>query len=56
MAADTVIIATGFTPDPALPDALEGHVPEVVVLGDSVRPGNVDDAISEGFHAARVLS
>lgn len=56
MAADTVVVATGFTPDPALRDALEDHVPDVVAVGDCVRPRNIDDAISEGFHAARVLS
>lgn len=55
MPADTVVIATGFTPDLSLRDALEDHVPSVVAVGDCVRPRNIDDAIAEGFHAARVM-
>lgn len=55
MAADSVVIATGFAPELSLRDALEPHVPEVIAVGDCVRPRNIDDAILEGFHAARVL-
>ncbi len=55
LAADSVVIATGFNADTDLRDALEGVVPEVVVLGDCSRPRNIGDAIWEGYHAARVL-
>lgn len=55
LAADTVVIATGFAPDLSLRDALEEHVPEVVAIGDCSKPRNIDEAIWEGFHAARVL-
>lgn len=55
MAADTVVIATGFAADLSLRDAIEEHVPEVLTVGDCNRPRNIDDAIWEGFHAARLL-
>jgi 2-enoate reductase len=56
LAADTVVIATGFTPNLALRDALEEQGLEVVAIGDCVKPRNIDEAIWEGYHAARVLS
>jgi 2-enoate reductase len=55
LAADSVVIATGFASNLPLRDALEEHVPEVVAIGDCAKPRNIDDAIWEGFHAARVL-
>jgi hypothetical protein len=54
MASD-LVIATGFASDLTLRDALEEQVPEVVMVGDCAKPRNIDDAIWEGFHAARVL-
>jgi 2-enoate reductase len=56
LAADSVVIATGFTPDLSLRDALEETVPEVVAIGDCVKPRHILDAIWEGFHAARVIN
>jgi 2-enoate reductase len=53
--ADTVVIATGFAPDVSLRDALEAQGTDVVTIGDCSKPRNIDDAIGEGFHAARVL-
>ena len=53
--ADCVVIATGFTPNLALRDVLEEAGVEVVAVGDCVKPRTIDDAIWEGFHAARVL-
>jgi len=55
MSADAVVVATGFTADPALRDTLEETGPEVVAIGDCCKPRNVLDAIWEGFHAARVI-
>jgi hypothetical protein len=55
LAADTVVIATGFAPDLSLRDALEEQGTEIVAIGDCAKPRNIDDAIWEGFHAARVL-
>jgi 2-enoate reductase len=53
--ADSVVMATGFTPDPTLRDGLEGVVPEVSAIGDCAEPRNILGAIWGGFHAARVL-
>jgi 2-enoate reductase len=55
LAGDSVVIATGFTPDLSLRDTLEETVPEVVAIGDCVKPRHILDAIWEGFHAARVI-
>lgn len=55
LAADTVVIATGFAPNLSLRDALEEHGLDVVTIGDCTKPRNIDEAIWEGFHAARVL-
>jgi len=55
VAADTVVIATGFAANLALRDTLEEQGREVVAIGDCTKPRNIDDAIWEGFHAARVL-
>jgi len=55
IAADTVVIATGFAPDLSLRDALEAAGLEVRTIGDCNRPRNIDEAIWEGFHTARVL-
>jgi 2-enoate reductase len=55
MKADSVVMATGFAPDPTLRDGLEGVVPEVSAIGDCAEPRNILGAIWGGFHAARVL-
>ncbi|RMF20853.1 MAG: FAD-dependent oxidoreductase [Deltaproteobacteria bacterium] len=53
--ADTVVIATGFSPDVSLRDALEEELPEVVAIGDCAQPRTIAEAIWSGFHAARVI-
>jgi 2-enoate reductase len=53
--ADSVVVATGFKPDPSLRDQLEDSVPEVFAIGDCAKPRNILGAIWEGFHAARVI-
>ena len=53
--ADSVVVATGFQPDPSLRDELEDSVPEVFAIGDCAKPRNILGAIWEGFHAARVI-
>jgi 2-enoate reductase len=55
LAADSIVIATGFQPDLTLRDALEEHAPEIVTIGDCVKPRNILNAIWDGFHAARVI-
>ncbi|MBI4517659.1 MAG: FAD-dependent oxidoreductase [Deltaproteobacteria bacterium] len=56
LAADSVVIATGFTPDLTLRDALEQLGTEAVAVGDCNRPRTIQEAIWEGYHAARVIS
>jgi 2-enoate reductase len=55
LAADSVVMATGFAPDATLREALEDEVPELFAIGDCARPRNILNAIWEGFHTARVL-
>ncbi|MBW2420143.1 MAG: FAD-dependent oxidoreductase [Deltaproteobacteria bacterium] len=55
LAADALVIATGFAPDLTLRDALEKQMPEVVAIGDCARPRTIQEAIWEGYHAARVI-
>ncbi len=54
LAADSVVIATGFVPDLGLRDALEQDV-AVIAIGDCAKPRTILEAIWEGFHAARVI-
>lgn len=53
--ADTVVLAQGFKPQPALRDALEGKVPELFAVGDCVQPRNILHAIWEAYHASRLI-
>jgi 2-enoate reductase len=55
LAADSIVIATGFAPDSSLRDALEETVSDVVAIGDCAKPRSILDAVWEGFHAARVM-
>jgi NADPH-dependent 2,4-dienoyl-CoA reductase/sulfur reductase-like enzyme len=49
--ADTVLSAFGVRPNRELPDALADR-PEVIALGDCVKPAKVGEAINAGFMAA----
>jgi 2-enoate reductase len=53
--ADSIVMATGFTWDPTLRDRLEGKVPELFTIGDCAEPRNIEGAIWDGFHAARII-
>lgn len=46
--ADTIVIATGATPNSSLAKELEGKVPELYCIGDCVSPRKIIDATSEG--------
>ena len=52
---DTVVIATGYSPDLSVRDELEDLAPELYLVGDCTRPRNILNAIWEGFHAGRVM-
>ncbi|MFH2128531.1 MAG: FAD-dependent oxidoreductase [Pseudomonadota bacterium] len=55
LAADSVIMATGFTPRCELFEALWGRVAQVSRLGDCLKPGKILDAVWDGFGRARVI-
>lgn len=55
LAADTVIMATGFAPHCELFDELWGRVPQLLRIGDCLRPGKILDAVWDGFGRARVM-
>lgn len=55
LAADSVIMATGFTPRCELFEALWGRVKQVSRLGDCLKPGKILDAVWDGFGRARVI-
>jgi 2,4-dienoyl-CoA reductase (NADPH2) len=52
---DTVVIATGSSPDDRLAGELEPLVPEIHVIGDAKAPRNALDAIQEGFEVGRKI-
>ncbi len=55
IAGDSVIMATGYIPDPSLRNEVEQRVPHCVAIGDSVKVGKILNAIWGGFHAARTI-
>jgi 2,4-dienoyl-CoA reductase-like NADH-dependent reductase (Old Yellow Enzyme family)/thioredoxin reductase len=53
--ADTVVLATGYTPNKMLESVLKEMEGDVVMIGDCISPRKIVNAIHEGFHAARVI-
>ena len=54
--ADTIIVATGMrSNDGAFVDKLWDKLPEVIAIGDCVKPRRILDAIGEGYRRARVI-
>jgi 2,4-dienoyl-CoA reductase (NADPH2) len=51
LAADTIVLAVGSTPENTLADEAGSLVPEAYVVGDAEQPGHALDAIREGFLA-----
>ena len=54
--ADNIIVAAGSVSNRVLAEKLENKVPELYLIGDAKEPRRILDAISEGFHAARMIS
>jgi pyruvate/2-oxoglutarate dehydrogenase complex dihydrolipoamide dehydrogenase (E3) component len=52
---DWVVWALGAKSDNALFKELSGKVPELYVIGNSSRVGNISDAIYDGFRVARLI-
>ena len=55
LAAGAVILATGYRPDRALADALNGKVPEMHVIGDAEQAGDAESAIRQGYEIGSTL-
>jgi 2-enoate reductase len=53
--ADTVVVAVGMRPESGLYRELKGVLPNVVAVGDCVKPRRVLDAVWEGFRAALLI-
>ena len=53
--ADTVVLARGLIVDNKLYDELEGKVPELHMIGDSIKPRRIWEAMHDGFHIAREI-
>jgi len=49
--ADSVVVAVGYESDDSLYRALEGKVPEIQCIGDSVEPRRIREAINDGYRA-----
>ncbi|MFC1990812.1 FAD-dependent oxidoreductase [Chloroflexota bacterium] len=55
LAADTVLLALGLSPNEKLLGTLKGKAPEMYTIGDCVEARKVIDAIWEGFRTARLV-
>jgi pyruvate/2-oxoglutarate dehydrogenase complex dihydrolipoamide dehydrogenase (E3) component len=53
--ADTIVLAAGAAPRAELAEKIKGVVPEVHLVGDSVQPRKIVDAIEEGARVGRQL-
>ena len=51
--ADTVVLARGMVTNNKLYSELEGKVPELYMIGDSIEPRRIWEAMHDGFHIAR---
>ncbi len=50
--ADTIVISVGYNGKQEFIESLKGAAPEVYSIGDSIKPGNIRDAIHQGFEIA----
>jgi 2,4-dienoyl-CoA reductase (NADPH2) len=50
--ADTVVLATGFVPDPSLYEAIKEVVPETYAVGNTVSTGHAIEGISQALDVA----
>lgn len=53
--ADTVVLAAGSSPNQELYQALKGKVPEIHLIGDSLEPRRIREAIAEGFRVGSTI-
>jgi 2,4-dienoyl-CoA reductase-like NADH-dependent reductase (Old Yellow Enzyme family)/thioredoxin reductase len=50
--AGTVVLAAGYKPDQKLTESFQKTAPEVYFVGNCIQPGNILDAIHQGFDVA----
>ncbi len=53
--ADTVVLATGVTPNDRLAKSVAGKVSELYLAGDCAEPGRIIDAIADGARIGRQI-
>lgn len=53
--ADTLVFACGYRPNPAVEEMLKAAGASYTLIGDAQKPGNLKDAISQGYEAAKSL-
>ena len=53
--ADTLVFACGYRPNPAVEEMLRAAKASYTIIGDAEKPGNLKDAISQGYEAAKSL-
>lgn len=49
---DTVVLAVGYKASQTLVESFKGTAPEVYFIGNCINPGNIIDAVNQGFEAA----
>lgn len=52
---DTVVLATGASPEDRLAAILKGKVPRLIRVGDCVTPRSIKEAVEEGYQAGMTI-
>jgi len=53
--ADTLVLAMGYRSDPALEELLKTSGLTFHIIGDAQKPGNLKDAITQGYQTGRAI-
>lgn len=53
--ADTLVLAVGYRSDPALEELLKACSSSCHIIGDAQKPGNLKDAITQGYKTVKEL-
>ena len=53
IAADTIVLAAGATPNDQLVKSIEGKVSEIYLVGDCAQPKRIVNAIDDGARLGR---
>ncbi|MGI6175716.1 MAG: FAD-dependent oxidoreductase [Christensenellales bacterium] len=52
---DTLVAAVGYVSNRDMEEQLQGKIDQVITIGDNLKPAKVIDAVSQGYHTARLL-